>query len=74
MVISHDLAVINYLCQRVAVLSRGELVEYGATRDVLTAPTSTYTRDLIRLSAKAMTNDGRLYTAKQFRAAAAQST
>ncbi|HEY2072603.1 MAG TPA: ABC transporter ATP-binding protein [Gaiellaceae bacterium] len=74
MVISHDLAVINHLCERVAVLAHGDLVEYGATRDVLGSPTSPYTRDLIRMSAKAMTSDGRLYTAKQYRLAAAEAS
>jgi ABC-type glutathione transport system ATPase component len=73
MVISHDLAVINYLCERVAVLARGELVECGEARDVLGSPTSPYTQDLLRMSAKAMTKDGRLYTAKMYRAAAAQA-
>jgi peptide/nickel transport system ATP-binding protein len=71
MVISHDLAVINYLCERVAVLSHGDLVEYGATRDVLGSPSAPQTRDLIRMSAKAMTSSGRLYTVKHDRAASA---
>jgi ABC-type dipeptide/oligopeptide/nickel transport system ATPase component len=61
-VISHDLAVIGHLCERVAVLARGEVVEQGSTDAVLRNPTSDYTRGLVRMSAKAMTENGRLYT------------
>ena len=36
--IAHDLAVVGHLCQRVAVLYGGELVEIGPSADVLNAP------------------------------------
>jgi ABC-type glutathione transport system ATPase component len=45
--ISHDLAVVDSLCDRVAVLQRGELVEYGSRTQVLGAPTAPYTQRLI---------------------------
>ncbi len=45
--ISHDLAVVSRLADRVAVMRDGEIVEYGNTREVLTAPQHEYTRGLI---------------------------
>jgi peptide/nickel transport system ATP-binding protein len=46
-IISHDLAVVRYLCEEVAVLRHGRLVEYGPTEDVLKHPREDYTRALI---------------------------
>ncbi len=45
--ISHDLEVVRYLCDRVAVLFRGRLVETGATEDIILNPTDDYTKALI---------------------------
>ena len=45
--ISHDLAVVRHLCERVAVMRQGRLVEYGPTEQVLTNPRETYTRELL---------------------------
>lgn len=45
--ISHDLGSVAGVADRVAVLYRGELVEAGATRDVITAPRHPYTRLLL---------------------------
>jgi ABC-type glutathione transport system ATPase component len=45
--ISHDMAVIDYLCDRVVVLYRGEIVETGKTAQVLDEPSHPYTRKLI---------------------------
>jgi peptide/nickel transport system ATP-binding protein len=45
--ISHDLAVVGEVAGRVAVMKRGEIVETGAVRDVLTRPQHEYTRSLL---------------------------
>lgn len=46
--ISHNLAVIGQMCERVGVLYAGRLVEEGATRDVFTRPRHPYTVGLLR--------------------------
>lgn len=45
--ITHDLRLVGELCQSVAVMRGGQLVEHGATEQVLANPTHDYTRDLI---------------------------
>jgi ABC-type oligopeptide transport system ATPase subunit len=45
--ITHDLAVVNQVCERVVVLNRGAVVESGSTADILTSPSDPYTRSLI---------------------------
>ena len=45
--ISHDLGVIRYVCDRVALIHRGEIVERGKTRQVFDTPKSEYARTLI---------------------------
>ncbi|KGN37309.1 hypothetical protein [Knoellia subterranea] len=45
--VSHDLGSVAGIPDRIAVLYRGELVEVGPTRQVLTEPTHPYTRLLL---------------------------
>jgi peptide/nickel transport system ATP-binding protein len=48
--VSHDLAVIAELCDRVLVLYAGELVEAGPTAEVLLAPRHPYTEALLQVA------------------------
>ncbi|MFF7293617.1 ABC transporter ATP-binding protein [Microbacterium sp. NPDC008134] len=45
--ISHDLGVIGQLCERIAVMYRGKVVETGSARRVLENPQHPYTRALL---------------------------
>jgi peptide/nickel transport system ATP-binding protein len=45
--ISHDLAVVGQIADRIAVMRRGEIVETGPAHDVLTHPRHDYTRSLL---------------------------
>ena len=45
--ISHSMPLVRYLCDRVAVMRRGELVEIGDVLEVCDAPKQAYTRALV---------------------------
>jgi len=45
--ISHDIGVIRYFCDRVAVMRRGRVVEVGDATTICTAPSHPYTQALI---------------------------
>jgi peptide/nickel transport system ATP-binding protein len=45
--VSHDLSVVRRVCDRVAVLHHGHLVEIGPTDQVYEAPQHAYTRELV---------------------------
>ncbi|WP_090596673.1 ABC transporter ATP-binding protein [Auraticoccus monumenti] len=61
--ITHDLAVVARMCERVLVLHRGRVVEAGPVRRVLTEPRHPYTRGLLAASDLTRTDaDGRLVT------------
>lgn len=48
--IAHDLSVIGYLSDRIAVMKGGRLIELGEKKTVLTAPREEYTRKLLAAS------------------------
>ena len=47
MVISHDLAVVERLVDRVLVMSEGQIVDSGPTHELLTDPAHPVTRELV---------------------------
>ncbi len=46
--ISHDLAVVRALSDRILVMRNGSIVEQGAARDIVANPREAYTQDLMR--------------------------
>jgi ABC-type microcin C transport system duplicated ATPase subunit YejF len=58
--ISHDLKVIKFICDKVAVMSRGKIVESGYVRDIYASAVHPYTRSLLKAAFyDSMKNDGR---------------
>ncbi len=47
MLISHDLPMVARYCSRIVVMEKGDIVEQGATVDLLAAPKHPYTRKLL---------------------------
>ncbi|MBO5516889.1 MAG: ABC transporter ATP-binding protein [Firmicutes bacterium] len=47
LLISHDLLVVKQLCERVAVMYKGNIVEQGDTMEIFNAPKDEYTRQLM---------------------------
>ena len=45
--ITHDLALIRTIADRVAVMNKGRIVEQGSVDGILTAPSAEYTRELL---------------------------
>ncbi len=45
--ISHDLSVVHYMADDIAVMRRGQIVEYGPAEQVFTHPQHEYTRSLL---------------------------
>ena len=60
--ITHNFAIIRGLCERVAVMFRGEIVEYGDTESLLKNPQHPYTKALISCVPRLGTKQARLRT------------
>ena len=58
--ISHDLSLVRRICDRVAVMYAGRLVEIGTSREVFGNPRHPYTRGLLAASPSANTPRGQL--------------
>ena len=61
--ITHDLGIVGKIADRVAVMKSGEIVETGATNDILINPKHPYTKQLVRAD----------YTKADYRASLATS-
>jgi peptide/nickel transport system ATP-binding protein len=48
LLISHDLAMVSEYCDRLAVMYGGQMVEIGATQDILKNPQHEYTQSLLK--------------------------
>ncbi|MGZ3939102.1 MAG: ABC transporter ATP-binding protein [Flavisolibacter sp.] len=46
--ISHDLSVVRYMCDRIMVMNRGEIIESGPAEQVYYRPQNEYTKQLIQ--------------------------
>jgi peptide/nickel transport system ATP-binding protein len=45
--VSHDLAVVRYMCSRIAVMQAGRILEIGSREQIFTDATTEYTRELV---------------------------
>jgi peptide/nickel transport system ATP-binding protein len=45
--ISHDMAVIHHICDRIAVMYNGRIVEEGSRDEIIRTPRHEYTRALL---------------------------
>lgn len=46
--ISHDLRVVYYMCDRIAVMKNGEIIEMGKAEDIFFNPQERYTKELLK--------------------------
>lgn len=47
MFITHDLSTASYMCDRIAVMYQGRIVESGPTKKIIQSPTHPYTKALV---------------------------
>ena len=59
--ITHDIAVVAQMCDKIAVMYAGRIVEYGSNKDVLYNPKHPYTKGLIQCLPKLNEEKDRLY-------------
>jgi peptide/nickel transport system ATP-binding protein len=69
--ISHDMSVIRYMCDRVAVMYRGKIVEAGETDQVVNNPAHDYTRALLSAIPNPDPRDRRIHNRFRYDEAAA---
>lgn len=59
--ITHDIAVVSQLCDKIAVMYAGRIVEYGSKEDIIFSPKHPYTKGLIECLPKLDDTKDRLY-------------
>jgi len=59
--ITHDIAVVSQLCDKIAVMYAGRIVEYGKKEDIIFNPKHPYTKGLIECLPKIDDEKDRLY-------------
>jgi len=59
--ITHDIAVVSQLCDKIAVMYAGRIVEYGSKEEVIFDPKHPYTKGLIECLPKLNEDKERLY-------------
>ena len=59
LLITHDLGVVGELCDKVAVMYAGHVMEYGDIADVFERPSNPYTRELLRANRERRGRGGR---------------
>ncbi|MCC6465085.1 MAG: ABC transporter ATP-binding protein [Planctomycetes bacterium] len=64
--ITHDLGVVAQVTDKVAVMYRGKIVEYGRVRDIFSSPQHPYTKGLLACKPKLTTKAERLPTVDDF--------
>lgn len=47
LLITHDMSVVRYMSDRIAVMSKGRIMESGSTEDIFNAPRNSYTMSLM---------------------------
>ncbi len=52
--ISHDIRILGSICDRLAVMYKGRIVEMGSCKDILTNPVHPYTKTLVKAAYEAM--------------------
>ena len=57
--VSHDLAVVRHICDRLLVMHSGRIIDSGPTEELLTAPSHPYTRGLVEAIPR-LSSDGGL--------------
>jgi peptide/nickel transport system ATP-binding protein len=57
--ISHDLSLLRYICDRIAIMYQGELAELGDSEAVLQTPKHPYTQSLVSAVPRADPREGR---------------
>jgi peptide/nickel transport system ATP-binding protein len=62
LLITHDLGVVAEVCDMVAVMYAGQIVEFGTTEQIFEQPSHPYTRELLRASLSVESAVGEFYS------------